>query len=356
MKMLCINIYTSYSDYTKNEQTLLWNNEVNQDSQTVRAVFHNDTVIDIPVVAQKRYLNVDEMLEPLRTIQFRGYDECHIVLNTHGAAGVNDLSDEVVKSVVSFISNRDIKITQISALQCNGLKGLTASEYREKHPMTPAHQNVSDKPASMSILQGKLCNLETQIEQSFSIHGFTGAYDPVREKDKVERLLLNGSPTSLSVKTKLAAEEDCHTLQKYIEICKTCTNKTSKEYIQATNALGKLLHKMNQNICLYFQGVQKLDDRNKILLQKVLADSRVEENDVSFGREYKHWLKKHKMGSDERLAVFQGYCPVEPVPRVDIEKNRASFSALCYGHFGYFTKSISKQIAPIPELDRACTF
>lgn len=357
MKMLCINIYTSYSDYTKIEQRLLWNNEVNQDSQTVREVFHNDTVVDIPIVAKKRYLNVDEVLEPLRSIQLRGYDQCHIVLNTHGAAGVNDLSDEVVKSVVSFVSKQEIKITQISALQCNGLKGLTASEYRQKNPMTPEHQHVSDKPASMSILQGKLNNLGTQIEQSFSIHGFREAYDPVHERNKVERLLRNGSTSSLSVKTKLATEEDYQAIQGYVHTCKTCTEKDSKEYITATNELGKLLHKMTQNISLYLQKIQTLDDRNQILLQKVLANAGVGEDALDFGKEYKRWLRKHKMTSDERLAVFQDYRPVEQVSCVEIEKNRAPISAaaLCYGHFGYFTKSISKQMASVPEIDRSCT-
>jgi hypothetical protein len=365
MKKLCIHIYTSYSDYTKNEQRLLWDNEVNKDAQTVRAVFSEDTIVEIPVTAvsgkQRRYLNIDEALEPLHEVQLADYDECHIVLNTHGAAGVNDLSDEVVKAVVSAVSNHEVKITQISALQCNGLKGLTASENRQKDLMTPVHKNVGSKPASMSILQGKLSNLETKIVQSFSIHGFMSAYDPVTESDEVEKLLLHGSAKSLSVKTKPAKEENLQELERCVDICSTATNKTSTEYIHATNELGKLLHKMTQNICLYLQGREDLDDRNKILLQKVFANSNdhIDATDVDFELEYKRWLKRHKITSTERLDVFRDYCPTN-TKQVKVEhdekaRTSISISALCHGDVGYFTKNVFKEhIVVTPELDKTC--
>ncbi|MDR3504050.1 MAG: hypothetical protein P4L79_15885 [Legionella sp.] len=366
MKKLCIHIYTSYSDYTKNEQTLLWDNEVNKDAQTVRAVFNEDTIVDIPVTAvtdkQKKNLNIGEALDPLREIQLANYDECHIVLNTHGAAGVNDLSDEVVKAVVSLVSNHEIKITQISALQCNGLKGLTASEYRQKNQMTPQHQNVADKPASMSILQGKLGNLETKIEQSFSIHGFMEAYDPVIESSKVVALLLHGSKKSLSVKTKLPKEDDLQALRSYIDICRTCTDKASKDYMNATNKLGKILHKMTQNICLYLQGKEDFDDRNKILLETIFPDptDRSNATDLDFEHGYKRWLKNHKATSVERLTVFEDYCHMEQA-KVELEQSSStpiSISALCHGKLGHFTQNASKNAFKSvgrPELERSCT-
>lgn len=300
------------------------------------------------------------MLSPLYEVKLADYDECHIVLNTHGAAGVNDLSDEVVKAVVSAVSIHEINITQISALQCNGLKGLTAIENKQKDLMAPEHKEVGSKSASMAILQGKLNHLKTKIEQTFSIHGFMSAYDPATESDKVERLLLRGSAKSLSVKTVQAKEENIQTVNECIDICRTATNKGSLEYINATNELAKLLHKMKQNISLYLQGREDLDDRNKILLQKVLGDSNVEGDatNVDFQREYKRWLRTHKITSTERLDVFQGYCAAIQV-NVEPEKTRTqlSISTLCYGNIGYFTKIVSeKDTVVIPEVDRSCTF
>lgn len=360
MKKLCIHIYSSYCDYTKNEQRLLWDNEVQKDAQTVRAVFNEHTIVDIPVTAveskQKRHLDTYGALEPLREIKFADYDECHIVLNTHGAAGVNDLSDEVVKAVVSAVSNHDIKITQISALQCNGLKGLSSDEYRRKNPMTPMHQNVSNKPSSMSILQAKLSALETKIEQSFAIHGFMQAYDPVSESDKVEMLLLHGSTMSLSVKTKLA-EEDNLEVKKYIDICSTAEDKSSKEYISATNELGKLMHQMKLNICRHLQGKEDLDERNQTLLSTIRSTSPVN-TDTDFEREYKRWVKKHKVSSTERLNVFKAYCPEEEV-KEELGQQKgipASIAALCNGDQGFFTKSASYRDRFVPHLDRNCTF
>ena len=369
MKKLCIHIYTSYSDYTKNEQRLLWDNEVTKDAETVRAVFSEDTVVDIAVSAvegkQKKLININSALEPLHQALLAEYDECHIVLNTHGAAGVNDLSDEVVKSVVSLVSNHEINITQISALQCNGLKGLTALEYRQKNQMVPMHQHVSDKPASMAILQGKLNNLETKIQQSFSIHGFSEAYDPVSESDKVEKLLLQGSRKSLAVKTKLAKEEDYQVLQACIDICMTTQDRGAKEYINATNELGRLLHKMKQNICQHLQGREELDDRNQLLLRAVLEGSNTHNppSETEFEREYKRWLKKHKASSAERLEVFQPYCTIGQVRvepgKVNIEPDNdrmpVSISALCYGNMGHFTKCTISKSGLAPELERGCT-
>ena len=135
------------------------------------------------------------------------YPQCHIVLNTHGASGKNDLKDDAVQMVVKDLSQKNTAITQISALICNGMSGLSAKEAREAHASmykrdSPEFQRFAEKPASMQILQQKLNSMSTDRAQNFEIQGFCGPYDPDEDKNDIIALLHGESPALLKVNTK----------------------------------------------------------------------------------------------------------------------------------------------------------
>lgn len=352
---------------------MLWNAEIEIDKNTIHSVFQEDTIIDLQVQAStdkgaKKEEIARCVIEPLRQTSLNDYQECHIILNTHGAASSNDLSDEIVKEVVAFISNHEIKIVQMSALQCNGLKGQTAREYREANPFTPQHQQVNDKPSSMAILQAKLSSMHTQIQQSFPICGFMTAYDPKKDRNKVEELLLNGSSVSLTVATQQAPKEELQVVRQHIKICKKYAEKQAKglnissdfmsQYSQATNAFGRILHKMTQNIGNYLGGTQQLTAASIVLYETVTGSPAPTEPSQKpipqeFTHQYKRWLKNNKMSSPARLKILEAYCELEATVEAQITKpaekpckvrdEQLPAFFLCYGKSAMFSLKNAKE-------------
>lgn len=341
MKKLCIHIYTSYEE--NDEQKKVWNAEIKTDAETVHSVFANDKIIDlrIPVLNGKKYRKdyIDQCIEPLVNESLEEYEACYIVLNTHGAARSSDLSDEIVKKVVITVSNDEIKILGIFALQCNGLKERTFSEYRSANPCAPQHQNLRNKPSSMAILKEKLMVLKTQCQQIFPIYGFTTAYDP-ENKELVEKLLLEGSEPSLPVTIDKVQDENYRDLNQCIDLCR---KHDKEQYDTVTNKLSKALEKITQNIRDYLEGRSALDKGSTALYKAVLRNSSYSgDNKPSFpdfNILYKRWFKEHKMSSVERLSVLQAYC--DEGMKKQAKSLETSASALCLGGIGMFDQNIA---------------
>ena len=116
---------------------------------------------------------------------------------------------------------------------------------------------------------------------------------------------------SVHVTTKAQPNEDFLYLKNCIMLCRNHANESnSRQYIKATNELGKILHKMKQNISAYLEGHEALSVRSEALLQAILRVVNVRVEDLSpykFEHAYKQWLKAHKMYSEERLAVLEAY-------------------------------------------------
>ena len=318
---LCIIISSVYA-----ETESVLNAEVQRDLTTVKETLSDHTCVEITVPVIAGETSAKRLTaQVLETIQSR-YATCHIVLNTHGAGGVNDIKDECVKMVVQDMSEKGIPITQLSALQCNGMLGQSATEVRAANPMIPLHATVSAKKASMEILQAKLNAMITKEAQNFDIFGFGSAYDPISEKEAVVDLLNGEGGVTLNVSTAryipVSPTRYATQILKNVEIIEqskaTERYQSMPAYIRATNMLGLAITEMKEKVFFHLENCQPIPAEFQPLLTAVEDYCRAPPRDrpqavplpldaSNFFRMYKYWLKDKKLHSDERIGVFKKY-------------------------------------------------
>ncbi len=314
-RRLCIILRSIYPSYILGYAEL--NEEVRADSETVRETLtdHDILEISIPVLAKPKVITA--IVVQLTAQINPEYESCHIVLNTHGAAGASDLADEAVKRVVQSLSSLGIAVSQLSALQCNGMSALSSAEQREADPMKSVHAIARGKDASLSKLQKKLNHTSATMPQKFAICGFGSAYDPKVDRESVVEVLRGRGP-SLQVNTIAQSSREINLAQiatSIVVVRDTPEGKRIKNlaYDRATNMLGVVLESMKNNIrtCLIKGTAQNPEN---LLLFKKLNDLALNQNkdrplgDAILDGIYKCWAKENKIHSESRLAVFVSYC------------------------------------------------
>ncbi len=325
-KKLCILIKSDYLLLNRSQnqdQIQNWLEEVKADSDTVKETLsdHDILEISIPVLAKPK--KITEIVEESMTKLNPEYESCHIVLNTHGAAGASDLADEAVKRVVQCLSSLGIAVSQLSALQCNGMSALSPAEQREADPMRPVHATARGKDASMSILQQKLNHTSATMPQQFAIRGFESAYDPKEDRESVVAVL-RGSGPSLQVKTIAQSSREIDLAQiaaSIVVVRDTPEGKRIKNlpYDRATNMLGVVLESMKNNIRDHLKSAAPLNPENLLLFEalKNHKTQRYKEcplSDLNTDYIYKSWAKENKIHSKSRLAVLESYCACLSAP------------------------------------------
>lgn len=317
---LCIIIS---SEYPETESVM--NNEVQQDLATVEETLADYTCIKITIPVKSSEVYAKKLTaEVLKEIP-KHYANCHIVLNTHGAGGANDIKDEVVKMVVQDMSEKGVPITQLSALQCNGMLGLSAAEVRAANPMTPEHKKVYAKKASMEILCEKLNAMTTAEQQNFAVRGFVSAYDPIEDHAKIVDLLNGEGGVAITVSTQpyipFSPTHHAREILDNVAVIKECLTKgnyqLSREYISANNMLGLAITDMREKLLFHIESGGLIPEIYLPLLEAVSTYASnpphgrlpvsVPLSARDFKSMYKHWLKDYKVHSSERLDVFRKY-------------------------------------------------
>lgn len=311
---LCIILQ---SDYTTNPKALAttWQAEVVADTATVTQALtgHKQIIIKIPTEAKPRAVMalVERALQDIT----QPYSSCHIVLNTHGAAGSSDLTDAAVKTVLLDVSKHLIPVSQLSALQCNGMSALSSAEQRAADPMRATHAVTRGKESSIGILHKKLNSMKTAIPQDFKIIGFSQAYDPVLDKALVNAVLNGTSTNCMEVKTTTpelyeAYLEDLLGSIAIIQSATSSENRTGAAYNSAGNILGEALDEMKKDLKASFQDHINIEPKNKPLFEALTIYAKTLEKPLdasSLDYVFRQWSKKNKLYSEARLDVFIQY-------------------------------------------------
>ncbi|MBP6917465.1 MAG: hypothetical protein KBB94_00930 [Legionellaceae bacterium] len=305
------------SEYPANNP--VWNDEVQRDLTTVKETLtdHDCIEITLPVIAGRLFTKklVKAALDAIGV----HYTTCHIVLNTHGIPGSSDLKHEIVKLVVENLSEKNIVISQISALLCDGMVAQPHEEILTSHTY-----RVHRKEASMRILQDRLNSMNTPITQNFEIRGFSSAYLPDRDQTEVVDILNGHGGVTLSVSTKpyhtlspaLYATQILESIQVIDQYKATDHPQSFPAYVRATNLLGLVLTDMQKNVLAHLQSNQPLADEFQPLLEAVEVYCRathrltepLDANNFEFM--FKHWLKNHKIYSNERITMLEKHVTI----------------------------------------------
>ena len=322
---LCIIINSAYPTSgfsTKDDrERTAWADEVAIDLRTIKTTLndHEHIEIDIPVIA-----NIQSMTriveEALKTIT-HSYHTCDIVINSHGASGHNDLKDDVIRMIARDMSEKNIQITQISALICNGMSALLAKEAREQTSMRSVHSSPArGKKASMEILQEKLNATITQTEQHFQIRGFYKAYSATKDQDEVSAILKGTGGITLEVRTPVFnepnPEQHAQQILDSIAVIRSVSDRVfPPDYNAASNILGEVIAGMQKNVSDALDGKQPLAPENIPLLEaikKYQTDRHAAEptNARSFNTIYTQWLKEKKIRSPERIQMLEQHAGV----------------------------------------------
>ncbi len=256
IKELCIIIESKYpndvDDEKQRKKNQQYQTEIDQDHATMYNMLKNDHdihTITVPVnskvnQALKQTLSTDSHKILNKAMQKREYNRCHIVLNTHGESGSSDLQDEVIKYYIQQCSECDIKIHQISALQCNAFKKRTKQDLLDQKPMMPGQQYADSVPikvntrSSMDILLARLNKLETKHEEKFQLRGPLIAYIPNNDQKLISDILLgenNNDIQTVEVQTqKFNPNEIEETIkifkEEIVKLNELSQNPTDKEY------------------------------------------------------------------------------------------------------------------------------
>lgn len=310
---LCIILQSNYSSDSNDHKR--WNAEVIEDSKTVNDTLNEDhDIIEIPILASEKVKQkaITDCIKDVFSRISPHYTACHIVLNTHGAAGRSDLSDIAVKEVVQNASIKKIPVTQVSALLCNGMASLS-SKKREEAPVIGLIQaSIRGRDSSMSILQQKLKSISTMIPQCFPILGFSGAYDSIKDRKEVISILKGEGDELLQVTTAAPQTSECYvkSIRESLEILRGENPTPAAESI-----LGTALDTMKKNIYDFLQSESELKPENEPLFNslktyvlKQYADSSDLYLKINFKKIYEEWKKANKVKSIERIKIFQEHC------------------------------------------------
>ena len=308
---LCIVVSSLYSD----KSYIHLNEEIECDLNTVQTTLSDHDCFNILLSVKASLQMIRQQVSNFLTEIKGDYSTCHIVLNTHGAHGKTDLKDEAVRIVLQGMSSRQIKIIQLSALQCHAMSPLSANEARLADPMMPVHKKAHAKPASMSILQDKLNAMTTKIIQNFKILGLASAYDPKENQTQIHDLLLGKGESFLVVTTQLHIEISAEQIFKCIEFIKEPKTEQEfhsefpKNYHEATNIVGAIFTKIKEQIVVHLENQQSsLAAEYQPLLDAIIENTQIGElNDKTFPGIYKKWIKNNKIHSKERIDVLMDY-------------------------------------------------
>lgn len=353
-KKLCIILRSAYPSC---EHYGLLNKEVDLDSITVKETLSDYDIIEIIIPVLTKLSSISDRINfVLATIE-KTYEKCHIVINTHGSPGRSDLPDVAVKEVVQQLSQLNTSITQISALQCNGMLPLSPKLPIDSLKLTSSA--LRTRKSSLGMLQQKLQHMKTHTPMTFEIRGCIEAYDPEIDKALVVGILNGDKGISLPVCTM---EHKPASVDTYLHILKSIDiiNKTppllrgkSEEYKKATNVLGILLNNMKKNIYNFLNQLSALSPENTPLLHSLQAYAEslglnLEFN--NFKHLYNQWIKKHKIFSEERISVFKKYCDfcllsLQPLKGTEDTPCKMEVSPSCSSH-SFFNAEPHQEQAP----------
>lgn len=242
------------------------------------------------------------------------WEDCHIILNTHGASGCSDLQDEVIKKLIQKLSEYDIAVSKITALMCNGFKVNVPTE----EDMESSYRSSSFYRASMQILQSKLAALTTKIPQCFPIRGLDEPYDTVLDRDMVINLLKGEYGKELCVVTKpeIKKRVDYESIRNAVKVCGLGIK--GAEYDKAGNVLAKVLVEMKNSVKHFFMKGGELNKEYHSFYDAVLShDNFIEKPKfLDFSDAYEKWIKEVGLSNPLRLKVFSDYCDAMDPPIV----------------------------------------
>jgi hypothetical protein len=332
--------------YTDNQEIIAWNEEVNEDFSTVHRTLSNDhEVIDIRIPVELGRNSSRKLLyqalkaitvlssPPSATHQSTSCCHCHIVLNTHGIPGCHDLGNDLILELMRVLLHRSptrVKITQISALMCDGMT-------------IPA---AVGQEASMKTLQKKLQALCTPPgnAQYFDIRGVSYAYEPSKETDNLVGILLKTVGECLTVSmAEVDADSDSlidkATILASIEIVRHYQQRKKSDsersdnnhgnydryqdenYIKAGNILSKVMNAMKEDVLIYLQQSEIDEGKDSVpLLYNVLLEHMPSMykpkvailNETTLDSVYRHWLKECKLYSEQRLKLLEQFVSFFP--------------------------------------------
>ncbi len=297
------------------------NQEVREDSQTVQEIFPGKCFeVIVPAgssLTRNQLIELkDELYNLMAKLKNSNATEVNIVLNTHGSPGQYDLDASFINTLIQQLSAEDIKINTVYALMCDGFTKRKASDGPTAlYKSSLLFQDASPlKPSSMEILRVKLNNLETKMVQYFPIKGFAYPYTPSIAKSMIIKFLRDEDVSAtVYVRTIEQKEVDYDNLLSYIEMLRNeKRNPQTPAYIQASNALGLLIHEIKKHIDEYLIGYdEKLDKGSIPLFASVLNFAKLDSEELTFKQfdnNYKRWLKEFKLTSPTRLDLLQEYC------------------------------------------------
>ena len=149
--------------------------------------------------------------------------------------------------------------------------------------------------------------MNTPITQNFEIRGFSSAYLPDRDQTEVVDILNGHGGVTLSVSTKpyhtlspaLYATQILESIQVIDQYKATDHPQSFPAYVRATNLLGLVLTDMQKNVLAHLQSNQPLADEFQPFLDA---------NNFEFM--FKHWLKNHKIYSNERITMLEKHVTI----------------------------------------------
>ncbi|MFJ1267593.1 hypothetical protein ACD661_03360 [Legionella lytica] len=309
----------------------IFNEEVELDRQTVKALFSECIELNVPAGSLNRTKLTQqkaELSKLMRLLKEINESEVTIVLNTHGVPGKYDIDTSFITALVQQLSAEHIKINTLYALMCDGFTKRKATDDTARY-RTSISEGASPKPSSMAILRTKLNNLETKIEQFFPIKGFSSPYTPNQANSMIIKFLRNENVgETIYAHTKEQKGEDFRYLLNCIILCRNAPAPNNPAYIKASNALGILLHEIRQHINKYLNGIDEGLYKGAIpLFKEVVSFAKLSTDNLTaihFEHQYKRWIKEYKLTSTKRLDILEGYCYYEK----QIQEVKTTYSAM----------------------------
>lgn len=317
------------NEYPKSHQE--FNEEVQRDLVTIKETLADHRFIEMTIPVVAGLISARKLVQTALSVVHSGYaTNCHIVLNTHGIPGKSDLRHEIVQMVVKHLSERNIAITQLSALLCAGMAPESIDAASKKYIMhsRAVPEKINLKAASMNVLHIRLNSMVTQIGQHFDIRGFDYEYSPDEARSEVIDVLRGQGGIVLSVTTiaytppvsEHYVHQIAHSISVIQQYCALDNPQEHKEYRSATNALGLVLASMKIKVLNY---LNTDDEEQQLLLapehEPLWTAVQTYHRDIGItlpldGRNftclYTKWLKEKKVYSLERIQVLSDHARI----------------------------------------------
>ena len=300
-----------------------FNAEVQQDLSIVRDTLKDHQLLEINLPVNAGNMLIKKIIrQMLNLIDIHESTECHIVLNTHGSPGFSDLKHESIVFLLDTLSRMQVTITQISGLQCDGMKkfeGVGTSLDPYKILMTDVEKKIY-REASLVTLQKKLSSLTLDKKQSFKIHGFKFAYNPFEHQSAVIKVLEGTQEHQLdvSIKSFQFTKDYFNQVLENLTLLSKYQQLSSKEYQHLANFFAKLQKYMKQHLLIAVEKKQEINPLSPLwtLRQALNAHANAHmkalqlDNPHHMEAIYKNWLKTYKLYSAERLEVLHQFATI----------------------------------------------